>query len=129
MTPQVPVPSIMASLMCCILASALLACSPQSDDVQPVDTQVCFPQDSGIVVSNTDDIPNMKIVETKRFTMVSGRGHSNVCGIALAFMEQVRQQGGNAVIGFTSMSISDVTPLTVIAFYGTATVVEPVEDD
>ena len=69
----------------------------------------------------------MKIVETKTFVMVSKTGRENVCGTAIAFMEQARDQGGNAVIGFSNMVITDVVPRTVIVFYGTAVVVEPIE--
>ena len=81
------------------------------------------------MVSNTDNIPNMKIVETKGFVMVSKPGRGNFCGIAVAFMEQIRHRGGNAVTGFTSMTITDATPKTVIVFYGTAVFAEVVEDE
>ena len=69
----------------------------------------------------------MRIIEIKTLVMVSKPGRGNLCGIAMAFMEQVRVQGGNAVIGFSSMVITDAMPRTVIAFYGTAVVVEPVD--
>ena len=52
------------------------------------------------------------------------QGRHNLCEAAVAFMEQVRSQGGNAVIEFSSMIITEVYPQTAIAFHGTAVVVE-----
>ena len=127
MKPQVRFWSMISVLVLVILAVALSACDRQDGEIQSAETQVCFPQGSDILVSNTDEIPSMRIIETKTLVMVSKPGRSDVCGIARSFMEQVRDQGGNAVIGFSSMVITDVTPRTVIVFYGTAVVVEPVD--
>ena len=124
MKPQMPTLSTLVTLVLVLVAVTLTACEDQDDETQPADTKVCFPQGSDILVSSTDDIPNMRIVETKTFVMVSKPGRRNLCGIALAFMEQVRVQGGNAAIGFSSMVVTDVMPHTVVVFYGTAVVVE-----
>ena len=60
--------------------------------------------------------------------MVSKSERENVCENAVAFMEQVRHHGGNAVVGFSSMAITDAVPRTVTVFYGTAVVVEPLDN-
>ena len=125
--PQTRFWILISVLILVILAVSLSACGRQDADIQPADTQVCFPQGSDILVSNSDEIPSMRIIEIKTLVMVSKPGRGNLCGIAMAFMEQVRVQGGNAVIGFSSMVITDAMPRTVIAFYGTAVVVEPVD--
>ena len=90
--------------------------------------QICFPQGSDIQVSNTNVIPNGRIIEKKTFIMISKAGRSNLCEAAMAFMGQVRDRGGNAVIGFSFMTITDATPRTVLVFYGTAVVVEPIDE-
>ena len=128
MQPQVRTWSLASILALLILAFVLSARCSQDKDILPVDAQICFPQRSDILVSNTDSIPNMKIVETKTFIMVSKSGRENVCENAVAFMEQVRHHGGNAVIGFSSMVITDAVPRTATVFYGTAVVVEPVDN-
>ena len=70
----------------------------------------------------------MKIVETKSFIMVSKRGLEPACEAAVAFMDQVRHHGGNAVIEFSPMVASGPTPLKYIVFHGTAVVVQPVDN-
>jgi hypothetical protein len=89
---------------------------------------MCFPESSDILVSNSNAIPNMKIVETKTFIMVSKSGVGYSCEAAVAFMDQVRHHGGNAVIEFPPMVASGPTPLKYIVFHGTAVVVEPVDN-
>ena len=128
MQPQVRTWSLASILALLILAFVLSARCSQDKDFLAVDAQICFPQRSDILVSNTDSIPNMKIVETKTFIMVSKSGRENVCENAVAFMEQVRHHGGNAVIGFSSMVITEAHPRTATVFYGTAVVVEPVDN-
>ena len=118
---------LVSLLVLVILAVAFPSCGGQDDEAQLPNAQVCFPHGNDILVSNGTDLPNMRIVETKTFVMVSKPGHHNVCEAAAAFMDQVRSQGGNAVIEFSSMVITEVHPRTVIAFYGTAVVVEPLD--
>ena len=115
-------------LVLVILAVVLTSCDSQDNDAQPAVAQICFPQGSDILVSNTNEIPNRTVSETKTFVITSKAGRSNLCEAAMAFMEQVRDRGGNAVIGFSSMTITDATPRTVLVFYGTAVVVEPIDE-
>ena len=115
-------------LVLVILAAVMTSCDRQDDNAQPAAAQICFPQGSDIQVSNTNVIPNGRIIEKKTFIMISKAGRSNLCEAAMAFMEQVRDRGGNAVIGFSSMTITDATPRTVLVFYGTAVVVEPIDE-
>ena len=118
---------LVSLLILVILAVAFPSCGEQDDELQLPNAQVCFPQGSDIMVSNGTEIPKMRIVETKTFVMVSKQGRHNLCEAAVAFMEQVRSQGGNAVIEFSSMIITEVYPHTAIAFHGTAVVVEPLD--
>ncbi len=118
---------LVSLLVLVILAVAFPSCGGQDDETQLPNAQVCFPHGKDIMVSNGTEIPNMRIVETKTFVMVSKTGRSNLCNAAVAFMEEVKRQGGNATIGFSSMVITDAAPRTVIAFYGTAVVVEPLD--
>ena len=127
MFPQVRTWSLAAVLALLVVTVVLSASCRQDEDVQRIDTQICFPERSDILVSNSNTIPNMKIVETKTFIMVSKSGVGYSCEAAVAFMEQVRHHGGNAVIEFSSMIITP-TPLTHLVFYGTAVVVEPVDN-
>ena len=128
MLPRIRTLSLASILALLIVAFMLSACCSQDEDVQPVNAQICFPDRSDIPVSNSNAIPNMKIVETKTFVMVSKSGTGHTCEAAVAFMEQVRRHGGNAVIGFSSMVITGPTPLHHIVFHGTAVVVEPVDN-
>ena len=115
-------------LVLVILAAVMTSCDRQDDNAQPAAAQICFPQGSDIQVSNTNVIPNGRIIEKKTFIMISKAGRSNLCEAAMAFMGQVRDRGGNAVIGFSFMTITDATPRTVLVFYGTAVVVEPIDE-
>ena len=126
--PGVRTVSLAAILALLVLAFTFSACFSQDEDVQPVNAQICFPDRSDILVSNSNAIPNMKIVETKTFVMVWDSGLGYTCEAATAFMEQVRHHGGNAVIGFSSMAIAGSTPINHIVFHGTAVVVEPVDN-
>ena len=127
MFPQVRTWSLAAVLALLVVAVVLSASCGQDEDAQRIDAQICFPERSDILVSNSDTIPNMRIVETKTFIMVSKSGVGYSCEAAVAFMDQVRHHGGNAVIKFSHMIITP-TPLTHLVFYGTAVVVEPVDN-
>ena len=129
MKPEIRFWILVSLLVLVILAVAFPSCGGQDDELQLPKAQVCFPQGNDILVSNGTEIPNKRIVETKTFVMVSKQGHLNLCEAAVAFMDQVRNQGGNAVIEFSSMVITEVHPRTVIAFHGTAVVVEPRPDE
>ena len=128
MFPQVRTWSLAAVLALLVVAVVLSASCGQDEDAQRIDAQICFPERSDILVSNSDTIPNMKIVETKSFIMVSKRGLEPACEAAVAFMDQVRHHGGNAVIEFSPMVASGPTPLKYIVFHGTAVVVQPVDN-
>ena len=126
--PQFRTLSLISILTLLILAIALPASCGHDTDQSRFNPQICFPESTDVLVSNTNQIPNMKIVETKTFVMVARPGHDYVCATAITFMEQVRHHGGNAVIGFSTMIASDVHPQTRVVFYGTAVVVEPAVD-
>ncbi len=120
--------SLASILALIILAFVLSASCGRSYDIQSANARICFPEGSDILVSNSNAIPNMEIVETKPFVMVSRSGHGPVCEAAVAFIAEVNRHGGNAVIGFSSMVVTGPTPLSYIVFHGTAVVVEPVDD-
>ena len=120
--------SLSSILALIILAFVFSGSCAQDEEVQRFDARVCFPEGSDILVSTSNAIPNMTIVETKTFVMVSQGGTEHPCQAAGAFMEQVKHHGGNAVIGFSSMVITGPTPWQQVAFHGTAVVVEPVEN-
>ena len=42
-------------------------------------------------------------------------------------MIRVRNQGGDAVIGFSSLVVSEAGPTRTVVLYGTAVVVEPID--
>ena len=128
MKPEIRFWILVSLLVIIILAVSLPSCDGQDDDIEPPVAQTCFPQGSDILVSNTNEITNRKIIETKTFVMISKVGRSHFCEAAVAFLEQVRNQGGNSVIGFSSIAIADVGPRSAIVFYGTAVVVEPLDD-
>ena len=74
MQSQVRTWSLASILALLILAFVLSACFSQDEDIQPVNAQICFPQRSDILVSNTDSIPNMKIVETSTQSSLERQG-------------------------------------------------------
>ena len=126
--PRIRTLSLASILVLLVLAFALSTCRSPAVEPLPVKAQMCFPESSDILVSNSNAIPNTKIVETKTFIMVSKRGRWPTCEAAVAFMEQVRRHGANAVIGFSSMVITGPTPISSVVFHGTAVVVEPVDN-
>ena len=128
MHPDIRILSLASILGLIILAFVLATSCAQGEEVQRFDAQICFPERSDILVSTSNVIPNMTIVETKTFVMVSQGGNDQPCQSAVAFMEEVKHHGGNAVIGFSSMVITGPDPRQQVAFHGTAVVVEPVEN-
>ena len=109
-----------------ILAAAWSACARPTDDLPPAEVLSCFAKGTDILVSNCNEIPTMQIAETKAFVMVSNQGLENPCQVATAFVEEVKKQGGNAVIGFSFSTLSSVAgQVHSIIIYGTAVVVEP----
>ena len=128
MRSDIRILSLASILALVVLAFVLSASCNQSDDIQSTNAQICFPEGSDVLVSNSNTIPNMEIVETKHFVMVSQSGLGPVCEAAVAFIEEVNRHGGNAVVGFSSMVVTGPTPLSYIVFHGTAVVVEPVDD-
>ena len=117
---------LVITLSLLILAAAWLACARTTDDMPPAKLLSCFAKGTDILVSNGNDIPTMQIATTKTFVMVSNRGIENPCEIAIGFMEGVKKQGGNAVIGFSFSTLSSVGGrVHSIVIYGTAVVVEP----
>ena len=128
MKPEIRFWILVSLLVLVILATTLPSCDGQDNGTQPAVAQICFPQGSDILVSNTNEIPNRKIIETKTFVMISKVGRSNLCEAAVAFLEQVRNQGGNAVIGLSFMTVPSVDPRIAVVLYGTAVVVEPLDD-
>lgn len=109
-----------------ILTAFLSACSNAPENTQTFGASSCFPQGTDILVSSTNDIPNTRIVEAKTLVMVSKSGTPSPCGVMIPFLDEVRNQGGNAVIGFSSLVVPSVGPSRSIVFYGTAVVVEPI---
>ena len=108
------------------LAAAWSACARTTEDMPPAELRSCFAKGTDILVFNGNDIPAMQIATTKTFVMVSNRGIENPCEVAIAFMEEVKKQGGNAVIGFSFSTLSSVGGrVHSIVIYGTAVVVEP----
>ena len=68
----------------------------------------------------------MWIVEAKTFVMVSKSSTSRPCEVMTPFLEEVRNQGGNAVIDFSSLVVPGPGRSPTIVLYGTAVVVEPI---
>ena len=117
---------LVVALSLLILTAAWSACARTTDYMPPAELLSCFAKGTDILVSNGNDIPTMQIVTTKTFVMVSNRGLESPCEVAIAFMEEVKKQGGNAVIGFSFSTLSSVAGrVHSIVIYGTAVVVEP----
>ena len=117
---------LIVTLSILVLTAFLSACGNSPENTQTSGASSCFPQGTDILVSSTNDIPNMRLVEAKTFVMVSKSVTPRPCGVMIPFLEEVRNQGGNAVTGFSSLVVPGAGPSRTIVLYGTAVVVEPI---
>ena len=86
----------------------------------------CIRAVTDIAVSTGSSIPSRDIVEVRGFLMVSKRSTNGTCDTVRAFLDEVRAQGGNAVIEFRISYEPSGTPnpyrTTVV--HGTAVVAD-----
>ena len=85
----------------------------------------CIRAVTDIAVSTGSSIPSRDIVEVRGFLMVSKGGSTTVtCDTVRAFLDEVRAQGGNAVIEFRISYEPSVTPYHTTVVHGTAVVAD-----
>ena len=85
----------------------------------------CIPEVTDIAVSTGNSIPGRDIVEVRGFLMVSKEGARPLtCDAVRTFLNEVRVQGGNAVIEFRISYEPSSSPWHLTAVYGTAVVAE-----
>ena len=83
---------LIVTLSILVLTAFLSACGNSPENTQTSGASSCFPQGTYILVSSTNDIPNMWVVEAKTFVMVSKSSTSRPCEVMTPFLEEVRNQ-------------------------------------
>ena len=84
----------------------------------------CIRAVTDIAVSTGSSIPSRDILEVRGFLMVSKGSTTGTCDTVRAFLDEVRAQGGNAVIEFRIFYEPSVTPYHTTVVHGTAVVAE-----
>ena len=84
----------------------------------------CIRAVTDIAVSTGSSIPSRDIVEVRGFLMVSKSNTTGTCDTVRAFLDEVRAQGGNAVIEFRISYEPAVTPSHTTVVHGTAVVAD-----
>ena len=84
----------------------------------------CIRAVTDIAVSTGSSIPSRDILEVRGFLMVSKGSTTGTCDTVGAFLDEVRAQGGNAVIEFRISYEPSVTPYHTTVVHGTAVVAE-----
>ena len=84
----------------------------------------CIGEGTDIAVSTGSSIPSRDIVEVRGFLMVSKASTTVTCNTVRAFLDEVRAQGGNAVIEFRISHEPSVTPYHTTIVHGTAVVAD-----
>ena len=107
-----------------VVALLAFACSGPEGPRPTAGAGRCVLAATDIAVATGSSIPNRDIVEVRGFLMVSKESTSGTCGTVREFLDQVRAQGGNAVVDFRISYEPSVTPYHTTIVHGTAVVAE-----